>query len=517
MKKLTYLALAAIAALSSCQNYDIEQTTSDNNNVKLNAPTLTAGFEEDAATRTTLTDDNRTAWTDGDEVCVAMTTHGSTYGYYLGTYKATPYTSDVTTASLSPSGDAVYDNVTGDAELITAIYPETISVTHITSFMDMLDSYKDSYSANIFASFIQSCAQMVNLQSNLVTTNGETNAPMFGQSTDPDNVTFKNLCGLLAIKIPQTEMSVVKSIELYADTTIAGLGEVTIDGINNPVLKMSPDNVAQSAGVTQSKKITLDCQNATIPADGMTFYIPLPPNTYNSFIIVATDKDDVDHIMATKAGAEIQIERSKLYTLNLNTRGKTAGLARATIDGVETFVNWVQLWEGGPKWATMNVGATTTTGYGGYYCWGSTIDKDSNGAYNAGYSNISGTDFDTARNLWGSKWKMPNKTHFTNLLSTDYTDGGTWVTDYNGEGINGLLVKGKADTDYASNEVFFPAAGIYARGSLGGIGMGCYYWSSTPYIASKACAYQMFFGEIYQEIDYQYKKSGLSVRAILAK
>ena len=41
------------------------------------------------------------------------------------------------------------------------------------------------------------------------------------------------------------------------------------------------------------------------------------------------------------------------------------GKATATINGKTIDVNWVQLWENGPKFAEYNVGATSVTDYGG--------------------------------------------------------------------------------------------------------------------------------------------------------
>ena len=91
------------------------------------------------------------------------------------------------------------------------------------------------------------------------------------------------------------------------------------------------------------------------------------------------------------------------------------GAAGATLipgDKTRTYVDWVQLWEKGPKWATINIGVTSTeaTGtdlYGGYYCWGMTTNKDSKNEYCTRTSAIRGTTYDTAKNLWGERWEMP--------------------------------------------------------------------------------------------------------------
>lgn len=156
------------------------------------------------------------------------------------------------------------------------------------------------------------------------------------------------------------------------------------------------------------------------------------------------------------------------------------------------YVEWVQLWENGPKFASMNLGATTTAAYGDFFAWGETSPyykagyaqettaqwkdgKDSGYAWDSYFdTSDGGSTFekyktggkvvldsadDAAYVIWGNKWRMPTAQELKNLLSTDYTDGGTYVTSYNGDDVEGWLFKGKAGTDYASNEVFFPASG----------------------------------------------------------
>ncbi|MCQ2154665.1 MAG: hypothetical protein MJY55_02470, partial [Bacteroidales bacterium] len=79
----------------------------------------------------------------------------------------------------------------------------------------------------------------------------------------------------------------------------------------------------------------------------------------------------------------------------------TTGTAKATIDGSEVDVNWVQLWENGPKFAEYNVGAENNKeeDYGGYYCWGGSYENgtgnpwnDDHNTTNTGSGNLSGDD-----------------------------------------------------------------------------------------------------------------------------
>ena len=169
-------------------------------------------------------------------------------------------------------------------------------------------------------------------------------------------------------------------------------------------------------------------------------------------------------------------------------------------------VRWVQLWENGPKFAEYNVGATSVEDYGGYYNWGKTTNKDTSGDYKSGTDALTGTD-DTATALWGDKWRMPTKEELDALLNNQNCTC-TWTTQ---NGVNGLLCTGKGD--YKDNSVFLPAAGFCNNGGVYGQGDYGRYWSSTP--DGSYYAYSLYFNSGGQYVDYDYRGSGCSVRAVL--
>lgn len=66
----------------------------------------------------------------------------------------------------------------------------------------------------------------------------------------------------------------------------------------------------------------------------------------------------------------------------------------------------------GVKWASWNLGASSASEYGGYYGWADPTGKKSSTDLNDYPSavpptEISGTEYDVAKVMWGSEWRMP--------------------------------------------------------------------------------------------------------------
>lgn len=147
----------------------------------------------------------------------------------------------------------------------------------------------------------------------------------------------------------------------------------------------------------------------------------------------------------------------------------TTGKGKAIIYGKAVAVPWVQLWNGGPRFAAYNVGATSATEYGDYYAWGSTTQTDPK----TGTASLTGND-DTATSLWGSKWRMPTKQEIEDLRANCDE---TWVTNYENSGVNGRLYRGKGE--YSDNTVFFPAKGMLYEGEYQMPNEYAMYWTTT--------------------------------------
>lgn len=206
----------------------------------------------------------------------------------------------------------------------------------------------------------------------------------------------------------------------------------------------------------------------------------------------------------------------------------------------------VQLWEGGPYWATTNIGAENPEDYGYYFWWGDTVGYTNTGSawisvkdgteikfsssdstaastdgktnselQDAGYIDATGNlvaSHDAAHVHWGGAWRMPTADEI-DALTNNCTS--TWTTT---NGVYGRLVTGKGD--YANKSIFLPATGVGSGPSLAQAGSYGYgnYWSSTPDSRwSRSYAWDLHF--YYNESskvsrDYDSRSSGQSVRPV---
>jgi hypothetical protein len=198
----------------------------------------------------------------------------------------------------------------------------------------------------------------------------------------------------------------------------------------------------------------------------------------------------------------------------------------------------VQLWEGGPYWATTNIGAEKPEDYGYYFWWGDTVgykrenDKwvASNGS-NSDFSFSSGnaptcaksistlksegwitsdgvlaSSHDAATVHWGGDWRMPTKQEFDDLNSKcDWTWGSL-------NGVNGYVVRGR--DSYASNSIFLPCAGYGYGTSFYNAGSHGRYWSSVPHSDDYGDAWYLGFLSGRHDTYYGSYRYGQSVRPL---
>lgn len=134
----------------------------------------------------------------------------------------------------------------------------------------------------------------------------------------------------------------------------------------------------------------------------------------------------------------------------------------------------------GFKWATMNVGASSPTGYGLYFAWGDTVGQTWDGTKwsSGGFSTAPTLDptnpkilpleYDAANVNWGGSWRMPTEGEFAGLAALDPKKEGWDDT-----------IKGYRFADANGDSIFLPAAGVgyYTFFELEGVNG--HYWSSS--------------------------------------
>lgn len=188
---------------------------------------------------------------------------------------------------------------------------------------------------------------------------------------------------------------------------------------------------------TSNSKVSL----LTKPEPG-TYYIAVPAGVkiaiYNGGTLVRATKDK-------------GLTAGKYYNL---TTGPVSGKVEATIEGKRELVDWVQLWAGGPKFATKNVDGTMT--------WTDAVKNK----------------------FWGDNWRVPTKDEMglsaNNTINTEKVnaiyckENGKWGFEFTG------ITPG-----YTNVSLFLPAN----PGALESYGAATY-WTATQ-VGSNNAGYQL--------------------------
>jgi len=255
MKKTFFsivLMTALFAVVSCSKSFDPSEDGTSN------AKVFTATIEE--GTKTTLSE-NKVNWVKNDQISV-MDNYGG-----CAIYKAT--TGGATTTDFEyVSGDVLYDY----KKPFKAYYPSSLLVgQNLTPTLPATHTY---VAADPFCIY-----------------------PMYASSQNT-NLSFKNICGVLAITIQGIN---VKTINVSSSNK-AMSGSFTVDANNNAVLT-NPNNASNS--------VTLDCgEGVSTTSEAKVFYIPIPAQTYNDIRILVNNES----YMVTKKTDGITIARSTKYS-----------------------------------------------------------------------------------------------------------------------------------------------------------------------------------------------------------
>lgn len=220
---------------------------------------------------------------------------------------------------------------------------------------------------------------------------------------------------------------------------------IKVDGIACDIqVKTSDDKWVSGLEATKgTTEFTVTTSNSKVslltkPEPG-TYYIAVPAGVkiaiYNGGTLVRATKDK-------------GLTAGKYYNL---TTGPVSGTAEATINGETKEIGWVQLWAGGPKFATQNVAGTMT--------WTAAVNT----------------------NLWGDNWRLPTKEEMIGLVgSTDV--GNSFMTntvkvEYLQENnVFGFKFTG-VQPGYTEKSIFLPTVEDEEHDAEAGYGR---YWTSDP-------------------------------------
>lgn len=198
---------------------------------------------------------------------------------------------------------------------------------------------------------------------------------------------------------------------------------------------------------TSNSKVSL----LTKPEPG-TYYIAVPAGVkiaiYNGGTLVRATKDK-------------GLTAGKYYNL---TTGPVSGTAEATINGETKNIGWVQLWAGGPKFATQNVAGTMT--------WTAAVNT----------------------NLWGDNWRLPTKEEMSSMCGyieqSEILTTKTVKVKYCQQGDKFGFEFTGVQPGYTQNSIFLPTLEDEEHDAKGGFGK---YWMSDP-VAGTQTGYSFDLG-----------------------
>ena len=247
-----------------------------------------------------------------------------------------------------------------------------------------------------------------------------------------------------------------------ADRTVDPISFKNEGGILRLNLKGEAKVTSITISATDLDAITLSCGTGVqLDADMATpFYIAVPGadagTAYSGLKIVITD--DAGKTCTKTAKVSVTVQRSMITDITLTAssfKASTTGKAKATIGGSEVDVNWVQLWENGPKFAEYNVGASSVTEKGTTMTFTEATKPG-------------------AEYVWGANWCTPSKDDMEHLMTAAMcvTDDKVNCEYIQEDGKWGFKFTGLT-VGYTDNSVFFPAQSGDSNSG------GADYWSAT--------------------------------------
>ena len=237
--------------------------------------------------------------------------------------------------------------------------------------------------------------------------------------------------GLTIALKPQVAILRIKVDSIACDIQVKTSDDKWVSGLE------ATKGTTEFTVTTSNSKVSL----LTKPEPG-TYYIAVPAGVkiaiYNGGTLVRATKDK-------------GLTAGKYYNL---TTGPVSGKVEATIDGKRELVDWVQLWAGGPKFATQNVAGTMK--------WTDAVKNE----------------------FWGGNWRVPTKDEMglsaNNAVNVKKVNAVYCIEN----GVLGFKFTG-ITPGYTNVSLFLPAnpGALDSRGEAT-------YWTATP-VGSNTAGYQL--------------------------
>lgn len=254
MKKYIYMAVAAIAALSSCSNdNEIISETEIGNRVLTFSATM-----EGNATRATLDgNENCALWDANDQININGVRYNAQAAGATTTFKAA-------TSGVGAAGST-----------FTAYFPASL-YDGSTATLPAIQTY----------------------------TAGKFDMPMYAESTNT-TLAFKNLCAVLAVKVTSADIATLKSIKVRSDKKMNGSFTVIDDKA-----------VVGDGGTNEVELVSSEA--LTLTAEGTIFYIAIPAQAYSYLnIYLSSDGSSYTQAMATKNASGLgTIARNEMFSID---------------------------------------------------------------------------------------------------------------------------------------------------------------------------------------------------------
>lgn len=234
------------------------------------------------------------------------------------------------------------------------------------------------------------------------------------------------------------KVAILRIVKVDGNSTTCDInvktGEKWVSGLT------AKSNEAGFDVVTSESKVTL-----LTASEPRTYYIAVPAG-----VKIAICNGGTTLRTTNDAG----LRAGKYYTV---TTGDVTGKANATINGETKEIGWVQLWAGGPKFATQNVDGTMS--------WTAA----------------------NANTFWGGNWRVPTKDEMNGLVgsSTDnsFTTNSVKVEYLQENNEFGFKFTG-VQPGYTRNSIFLPVVGE-KHDILSGHSN---YWTSYQDASTKYCS-----------------------------